>query len=105
MAGIRLHENWQYESMAKSTKKKGNQKAGVDSVLRKNRRGSSMVFSRHNYVLLLMAVAFVFLGYVIMRIDNQVEGFISLYVAPLMILGGYLGVIYAILWREKPASS
>ena len=36
-----------------------------------------------------------------MRIDNQVDGFISLYVAPLIILGGYLEVIYAILWRPK----
>jgi hypothetical protein len=36
-----------------------------------------------------------------MRVENAVDGFLSLYVAPLMILGGYLGVIAAILWRPK----
>lgn len=60
-----------------------------------------MVFSRRNYQLLLLGVAAVVVGYVIMRIDNQVEGFISLYLAPLLILGGYLEIVYAILWRPK----
>jgi hypothetical protein len=36
-----------------------------------------------------------------MRIDNQVESFLSLYLAPLLILGGYLEIVYAILWRPK----
>jgi len=35
-----------------------------------------------------------------MRVDNQVDGFLSLYIAPLLILGGYLEIIYAILFRE-----
>ena len=34
-----------------------------------------------------------------MRIENEVDGFISLYVAPLVILGGYLEIIWAILVR------
>lgn len=56
-----------------------------------------MVFGRRNYVLLLAGVAAVVVGYVMMRVDNQVDGFISLYVAPLIILGGYLEIIWAIL--------
>jgi hypothetical protein len=36
-----------------------------------------------------------------MRLENEVDGFVSLYVAPILILGGYLGVIAAILWRPK----
>jgi len=73
---------------------------------RKNqRRGAknrgAMVFERRNYVLLLLGIALVVVGYVIMRMENEVDGFISLYVAPLMILGGYLEIIYAILWRPK----
>jgi hypothetical protein len=36
-----------------------------------------------------------------MRWENEVDGFISLYVAPLMILGGYLEIIWAIMWRPK----
>lgn len=63
------------------------------------RQQTHMVFTRRNYVLLLAGVAAVVLGYVMMRAENEVEGFISLYVAPLLILGGYLEVIYAILWH------
>lgn len=60
-----------------------------------------MVFGRRNYVLLVIGVVAIILGYVMMRAENEVDGFISLYVAPLIILGGYLEIIYAILWRPK----
>jgi len=80
---------------------------------RKNQRSRGknrgvMVFERRNYVLLLLGIALIVVGYVIMRMENEVDGFISLYVAPLMILGGYLEIIYAIIWRpksEKPAEA
>ena len=64
-----------------------------------------MIFSQHNYVLLLVGVLAIVIGFASMRIENQVDGFVSLYVAPLLILGGYLEIIYAILWQpgtKKP---
>ena len=64
-----------------------------------------MVFGRRNYVLLLAGLALVIVGYAMMRIENEVDGFLSLYLAPLLILGGYLEVIYAILWRPKEMTS
>lgn len=60
-----------------------------------------MVFTRQNYLLLGLGLALVVLGFVVMRLDNQVESFVSLYLAPLMILGGYLEIIYAILYRPS----
>lgn len=60
-----------------------------------------MVFDRRNYVLLLIGLALIVVGYVVMRAENEVDGFLSLYVAPLLLLGGYLEIIYAILWRPK----
>ncbi len=57
-----------------------------------------------NYILLLTGLAVIVLGYVIMRMDNQVDGFISLYVAPLLLLGGYLEIIYAILYKPRTDS-
>jgi len=60
-----------------------------------------MPFSRKNYVLLAIGAAAITLGYVIMRMENEVDGFISLYVAPIILLFGYLEIIYAIWWREK----
>ena len=63
-----------------------------------------MVFNQRNYLLMLGGVILVVIGYVIMRMENEVDGFISLYVAPLLILGGYLEIIYAILWRPAKKS-
>lgn len=66
-----------------------------------SRRPAQMVFTRTNYLLLLLGVVMVVFGYIIMRLDNQVESLVSLYIAPLIILGGYLEIIYAILWRSN----
>jgi len=67
----------------------------------KSRRKPQMLFGPTNYLLMLVGVAGIVIGYAIMRIENAVDGFMSLYVAPLLILGGYLEIIYAILWRSK----
>lgn len=58
-----------------------------------------MILSTYNYVLIAVGVLAIILGYAIMRIENEVDGILSLYVAPLMILGGHLEIIYAILRR------
>lgn len=67
-----------------------------------------MVFGKRNYVLMLVGVAAIVIGYVMMRLENEVDGFISLYIAPLIILGGYLEIIWAILASpessDKPAA-
>ncbi len=67
----------------------------------RSRRNTATVFERRNYTLLLLGMGVVVLGYVLMRMENEVDGFISLYLAPVLILGGYLEVIYAILWQPK----
>lgn len=65
------------------------------------RRQARMVFDRTNYLLLGLCIALVVIGFTAMRIENEVDGFVSLVVAPLLVLGGYLGVIAAILRRPK----
>lgn len=50
---------------------------------------------------MIAGVLAVVVGYALMAIENELYGFISLYVAPLIILGGYLEIIYAILWRPS----
>ena len=68
-------------------------------------RQTRMVFDRRNYILLLLGIALVVVGYVVMRIENEVDGFVSLYIAPILILGGYVEIIYAILWRPPAGDS
>ena len=62
-----------------------------------------MVFTRRNYTLMLIGVVLITVGYTLMRIENEYQGTLSLYVAPLVILGGYGLIGYAILAR--PSSS
>ncbi len=66
--------------------------------------GARMVFGRRNYMFLLASIAAIVIGFAIMRIENEVHGFVSLYVAPLVILAGYAGVAYAILWQPREAA-
>jgi uncharacterized membrane protein HdeD (DUF308 family) len=60
-----------------------------------------MVFTRRNYLLLLAGVLLIVVGYVIMAVEGEVDGFISLFIAPIIILAGYVEIIYAILWRPR----
>ena len=59
------------------------------------------MFTKKNYSLLIIGLVMIVVGYVIMRMENEVDGVISLYVAPLLLLAGYLEIIYAIMWRPK----
>jgi uncharacterized membrane protein HdeD (DUF308 family) len=72
------------------------------------RRGQSgtLVFETRNYVLLLVGVALIVAGFTAMYIENAYQGFISLYVSPVLIIGGYAEIIYALLWspsKDDPA--
>lgn len=73
------------------------------------RRGQSrtLVFETRNYLLLLVGVALIAIGFTVMHLENQYQGFVSLYVSPILIVGGYAEIIYALLWspsEEEPAT-
>ncbi|MEL6772031.1 MAG: DUF3098 domain-containing protein [Bacteroidota bacterium] len=73
---------------------------------RRGARKARMAFSRQNYLLLGLGLALVVAGYALMLMDNAtsddpVNSPLSLYVAPLLLLGGYLEIVYAILWRPR----
>ena len=62
-----------------------------------------MPFDRLNYRLLLVACGVVVLAYALMAIDNAtsdnpVDSVLSLTIAPLLLLAGYLGIAGAVLW-------
>lgn len=79
---------------------------------RRRKKGNEpMVFSAMNYKILALSVMLIVIGFTIMRLENEVYGFISLYVAPVIIMAGYATVVVAILKRpyrpdkEKSAST
>jgi amino acid permease len=79
--------------MAKSTQRK------VDE--------QPMFFSAFNYRLIGIAILLIVSGFTAMYMENEVNGFISLYISPIVILAGYIVVIFAILKhdRDKPKES
>jgi len=64
-----------------------------------------MLFERKNYLLLGVAIALLIVGYAAMAMDNQVRSFISLYLSPIILMAGYLLVIFAIFYRPKDKSA
>ncbi|MFB6097906.1 MAG: DUF3098 domain-containing protein [Salinibacter sp.] len=62
---------------------------------------SSLLFEQRNYLLLLLGVALIVGGFTAMYLENQYQGFISLYVSPILIVGGYAEIIYALLWSPS----
>jgi hypothetical protein len=66
----------------------------------KNKNKKPMLFSPLNYKLLGLGVLLVVIGFTAMRLENEVYGIISLYFSPIIILTGYIVVIYSILKRD-----
>ena len=64
-----------------------------------------MLFSPLNYKIMGLGVFFIVLGFAVMRWENEVYGFISLYISPVVILSGYIIVIYAILKKDHKIKS
>ncbi|MGM0546451.1 MAG: hypothetical protein ACQEST_06995 [Bacteroidota bacterium] len=64
-----------------------------------------MIFDAWNYKVLALGIIMVIIGFTAMYIENEVEGFISLYVSPVVIMGGYLSVIVAILKHDRGSST
>ena len=63
--------------------------------------GGAVVLDKHNYVLLGVSLAMIIGGFTAMALENSFQGVISLFIAPPIILAGYLLVIWAILDRKR----
>lgn len=63
------------------------------------RESKSMIFSASNYRLLGIGIILIIAGFTAMRIENEVYGLVSLYISPVVILAGYIVIIFAILRR------
>ncbi|MEX0649195.1 MAG: DUF3098 domain-containing protein [Balneolaceae bacterium] len=59
-----------------------------------------MFFTPLNYKLMGLGLLLIIIGFTAMRLENEVYGFVSLYVSPIVIMGGYITIIFAILKRD-----
>ena len=74
--------------------------AAAKKKIRKKREEKPMLFSALNYKLMGLGVLLVVAGFTVMRIENEVYGFVALYISPVVILAGYIVVVYAILKKD-----
>ncbi len=74
---------------------------------KKHRKNSKkpMIFDVWNYKVMILGLFLVVIGFTAMYLENEVEGFISLYVSPIVIMGGYLTVVLAILKHDRGSST
>jgi hypothetical protein len=64
-----------------------------------------MFFSGFNYRLIGIAIVLIVGGFTAMRLENEVNGIISLYVSPIVIITGYIVVIFAIMKHNRKESN
>jgi uncharacterized Tic20 family protein len=60
-----------------------------------------MFFSSFNYKLIGIAIALIVIGFYAMYLENEIDGFISLFISPILIMAGYVIVIFAILKHNR----
>lgn len=63
----------------------------------KNKSSNLMIFESLNYKLLALGLILVIAGFTAMYLENEVYGVISLYISPIVIIAGYVVVIFSIL--------
>jgi hypothetical protein len=64
-----------------------------------------MLFSSENYKLLALGALLITIGFVVMYYENEVLGFFSLYVCPIVILAGYGIVLMALLKKSNGSNA
>ena len=68
---------------------------------RKTADSQPMFFSAYNYKMIGIAIFLIVAGFTAMYIENKVNGVISLYVSPIVIMAGYILVVFAIMKHRR----
>ena len=72
---------------------------------------NDMIFGPRNYTWLTVGVLCIIFGFTAMRIENEIRGIVSLYIAPVVIVAGFAVVAWSILIKQgntgktEPSSS
>ncbi|MBC8043923.1 MAG: hypothetical protein IAF08_10825 [Rhizobacter sp.] len=59
-----------------------------------------MPLKRENYILLAIGVAGIMLSYLLMVLDNQVDGFVSVTLCPILLVLSYSEIVFALLYKK-----
>ncbi len=88
--------------MAKTPNKKKEREKKKSLVERAKREALyAMPLQKENYLFIGIGFAVIILGYLLIAFENDVDGFLSLNVSPILIIGGFVWIIYAVLYKAK----
>jgi uncharacterized membrane protein HdeD (DUF308 family) len=73
----------------------------TNSVKQASMSPKEMLFSKQNYLLVGIGVALIVVGFFMMYMENEIDGFISLYIAPVLIMAGFGEIVYAIMKKSS----
>lgn len=62
-----------------------------------------MPFERMNYILLIVGIVIIALGFILMRgpfVDSKTFS-VPLHVAPILVIGGFIEIVFAIMYKPK----
>lgn len=76
----------------------------TNSVKQKSAAPKEMLFTKQNYLLVGIGVALIAIGFLMMYIENEIDGFISLYISPVLIMSGFGEIVYAIM-KKSPSET
>ncbi len=67
------------------------------------RNKSNMAFWRKNYILMIIAIVILLLGFIIMTLDKQEYGFgfLGITLGPIIVMSGFIIEFFAILANDK----
>ena len=54
-----------------------------------------------NYLFIALGALVIALSYTFMYLENAVDGFFALDIAPFTLVGAYVWILFAIFWRRK----
>lgn len=72
--------------------------------IKRDQTSQELPFGRMNYILLLVGVGIIAFGFFLMSLDDFVDATkfsISLHIAPFIVVGGFVEVIYAIMYNPN----
>ena len=93
-----------------SSKSKADAKPRVGSAAStpaRKKSNETLPFTRKNYMLLILGIVIIALGFFLMSLEPFIDATqfsIALYIAPIVVVAGFIEIIFAIMYREKGAS-
>ena len=78
-----------------------NQTASRKARSKKSTELQPMLFTITNFKIIGVAILLLITGYLGMYIENEFTGFYALYIAPILLIAGYILVAFGIVWRDK----